>query len=81
MCGLPIRQPDVLTPHPKRDQIRSSLFQGRKCLRLDDSGLMMEAGPERERRREDRQNGDQTHTHTSPLRTRYALLTELTVSI
>jgi hypothetical protein len=28
--------------------------------------VVKEAAPERERRREDRQNGDQTHTHTSP---------------
>jgi hypothetical protein len=44
--------------------------------------VMEEAAPERERRCEDRQNGDQTHTHTSPLRTRYASLTEtVTASI
>jgi hypothetical protein len=39
-------------------------------LRLNDSGLMVKAAPERERRHEDRQNGDQTHTHTSPLKIR-----------
>jgi hypothetical protein len=38
--------------------------------------VVEEAAPQRDRRREDGQNGDQTHTHTSPLRTRYALLTE-----
>ena len=58
-----------LTPHPECDHIRSRLFQGRQCLRLDHDGLivMKEAAPQRDRRREDRQNGDQTHTHTSPL--------------
>jgi hypothetical protein len=52
-----------------------ALFQGRKRLRLGDSLIVVEeAAPKRGRRHEDRQNGDQTHTHTSPLRTRYALL-------
>jgi hypothetical protein len=45
--------------------------------------VMEEAAPKRHGRHEDRQNGDQTHTHTSPLkdtRTRtdwnpYSLLT------
>jgi hypothetical protein len=59
--------------NPNGDRIRTpALFQGRK--RLNNVGLMvMKAAPQRERRRENRQNGDQTHTHTSPLRTRYAL--------
>jgi hypothetical protein len=35
---------------------------------------MVETAPKRERRHENRQHGDQTHTHTSPLRTRSALL-------
>jgi hypothetical protein len=29
--------------------------------------LMMKAAPKRHGRHEERQNGDQTHTHTSPL--------------
>jgi hypothetical protein len=46
------------------DQARLQLlFQGRKRLRLDDCGLMMKAAPKRHGRHEDRQNGDQTHTH------------------
>lgn len=48
------------------------LFQWRKRLR--DGGLMVETAPKRERRHKNRQHGDHTHTHTSPLRTRYALL-------
>lgn len=59
------------------DHVRcTALFQGRKRLRLDDDGLIvMKAAPKRERRGEDRQNGDQTHTHTSPLR-RALILTD-----
>jgi hypothetical protein len=41
------------------------LFQWRKLLR--NGGLMVETAPKRERRHENRQHGDQTHTHTSPL--------------
>ena len=52
-----------------RDGSVLPLFQGRKGLRLGHHGLIVvEAAPERERRHQDRQNGDQTHTHTSPLR-------------
>jgi hypothetical protein len=29
--------------------------------------MVMEAAPKRHQRHEDRQDGDQTHTHTSPL--------------
>jgi hypothetical protein len=49
----------------------SALFQRRK--RLGDDGLVVveKAAPKRHGRHEDRQNGDQTHTHTSPL-TKYA---------
>jgi hypothetical protein len=41
--------------------------------------VMEEAASERERRHEDRQYGDQTHTHTSPLRrgTHYSLTNNL----
>jgi hypothetical protein len=51
----------------RQGPFRPALFQGWKPLRLDDCGLMMKTAPKRNGRYEDRQNGDQTHTHTSPL--------------
>src|SRR3990172_4404754 len=73
------RRPALKAPQP---EFSIALFQGRKSLRLGHNGLivMEEAAPERERRHEDRQNGDQTHTHTSPLR-RVLILTGRTTSI
>ena len=50
---------------PKANLPDFRLFQWRK--RLSDGGLMMKTAPKRDRRHEDRQDGDQTHTHTSPL--------------
>jgi hypothetical protein len=66
---------------PGSIECKLALFKRPKRLRVDDDGLivMKEAAPQGHRRREDRQNGDQTltHTHTSPLRTQYALHTYL----
>jgi hypothetical protein len=50
-------------PHAQATDL--PLLQWRKLLR---GGLVvMEAAPKRHQSHEDRQDGDQTHTHTSPL--------------
>lgn len=97
--GLPIRQTRPFRIRPRgifpRSRVETSddalgnrpraLFQRRQ--RLGDNGLIVveEAAPKRHGRHEDRQNGDQTHTHTSPLEVtrtrtdwnRYSLLSPL----
>lgn len=70
MIAPRLRDATIKTPHdgepPHARATELPLFQRRK--RLGNGGLMvMEAAPKRHQRHEDRQDGDQTHTHTSPL--------------